>query len=250
MRLNRLRNFSTFLFLLYSMTFVLLVADFGLVQLILSPWLTPKTIFIERISMLTLARQHLLIVLVSCLFAFCLAFSAGIFAVFSVGRDFRDLFLELASFAETFPTPAVIALSVPFWGYGFMPVMIALTLYSILPILRNTIIGLEQADPSAVEAAKGMGMTEFQIFTKVRLPLALPVIFAGLRVAVIVNISAATVGAAVGSGGFGVPIVNGIRSGDPVLMLRGALPVIFLALAADAAFRSIEEYYAKFSRGG
>jgi osmoprotectant transport system permease protein len=190
-----------------------------------------------RSALWELALQHLALVAVSGLGSVLTGAALGAAVSLSRGRAFRDLLLNLSSFAETLPSAAVIALSLPLLGYGTAPTILALYLYGILPVLRNTITGLEEADPDASEAARGMGMGEIETLFRVRAVLALPVIIAGIRTAVIINISAATLGAAVGAGGFGVPIISGIRTFDPVMILRGAVPVTLLALFADSVLR-------------
>jgi osmoprotectant transport system permease protein len=136
---------------------------------------------------------------------------------------------------------AIIALLIPLTGYGFAPVAIALFLYGLLPVFRNTTEGLLSAPPELVDAAWGAGMDEDQILWKLRLPLAKPMVIQGFRISLIINISAATLGAVVGAGGLGIPIVSGIRSFDPILMIQGSLPVAFLALFADSALRNLEK---------
>ena len=126
-------------------------------------------------------------------------------------------------------------------GYGQTPVVIALGFYGLLPILRNTIQGLDAVPGQVLLAADGMGMTPAQRLLRVQLPLAMPAILAGIRTTVIINISAATLGAAVGAGGLGVLIVNGIRSMDVTMIIKGALPVSLLALLASSLFDMLEK---------
>ena len=126
-------------------------------------------------------------------------------------------------------------------GYGQTPVVIALVFYGLLPILRNTIQGLDAVPGQVLLAADGMGMTSAQRLLRVQLPLAMPAILAGIRTTVIINISASTLGAAVGAGGLGVLIVNGIRSMDVTMIIKGALPVSLLALLASSLFDMLEK---------
>ncbi len=130
----------------------------------------------------------------------------------------------------------MLALLVPLLGYGFKPVMAALFLYGVLPVLRNTLEGLDALPPEVSESARAMGMSPIQVLLKIELPLITPTVIAGLRVSVILNISVATVGAVVGVNSFGTFIVNGIRADDIVMLMRGALPVSLLALFADSLF--------------
>ena len=199
-----------------------------------------KNILLPRTPLYVLAAQHLVLVAATSALAMALAFVLGIAATRPAARELRALLIRLSSLAETFPSAAVLALSVPLLGYGFKPTFLALFLYAILPVLRNTIVGIEGVAAAVVEAALGMGFDRRSLLWQIQLPLALPVILAGVRISVVINISAATLGAAVGAGGFGVPIVSGLRSLDPVLILRGSIPVALLALVADTAFRAVE----------
>ena len=148
--------------------------------------------------------------------------------------------MSASSVVETFPTVAVMALLIPLTGYGFVPVAIALFFYGLLPVFRNTVEGLLSISPELVDSAVGLGMDERQILKRLRLPLAMPLVLQGLRISLLINISAATIGAAVGAGGLGIPIVSGLRSFDPVLILQGSLPVACLALFVDSALRRME----------
>jgi osmoprotectant transport system permease protein len=156
------------------------------------------------------------------------------------GRQFLPVAEKLAAVVQTFPPAAVLALSVPALGFGFSPTIAALFLYSVLPILRNTLGGLASVSTDAVDAARGMGMTPAQVLGKVELPLALPVILAGVRTAVIVNVGTATIGATIGAGGLGAPIISGLVNQNPAFLAEGTIIVGLLALTIDAAFAAVE----------
>lgn len=205
-----------------------------------------KTVLLQRSPLYVLAAQHLVLAVASSALSLLLAFAVGLAATRPGARELRALAIRLSSLAETFPSAAILALSVPLLGYGFKPTFLALFLYGILPVLRNTIVGIEGVPAEVTEAALGMGFDRRRLLWRIQLPLALPVLLAGVRISVVINISAATLGAAVGAGGFGVPIVSGLRSLDPVLILRGSLPVALLAVTADTAFRAVER--ARFAR--
>ncbi len=158
-------------------------------------------------------------------------------------NDFEEFLLGLATFGQTIPTVAILALLVPFLGYGFKPALFALFVYGFLPVLRNTIEGFNTIPEEIRESARAMGMNRFQIITKVELPLALPAILAGIRISLILNISVATIGATVGLSGFGTLIVNGIRSDDTIMILKGAIPVSLLALAVESLFINLEKRF-------
>jgi len=220
--------------------FLLVVLGYGLLESAFPAILARRGIMIERVPLWISAVQHLYIVAISSTLSIVVAMLVGISVFFPAGRALKDLFIELSSFGETFPSVAIIALTVPVLGYGFWPTVIALFIYGILPVLRNTITGIENVEPGVIDAARGMGMYPLQMITRVALPMAFPVIVAGIRTSVIINIGAATIGATVGAGGFGVPIISGIRSGDYALVLRGSIPVALLALAVDSLFRNFE----------
>lgn len=116
--------------------------------------------------------------------------------------------------------------------------MLALYLYALLPVVRNTMVGMDSIPAEIADAAEGLGMTRFQQLVQIDFPLAKPVIFDGIRTALIINVSLATIGATVGAGGFGVPIIAGIRSYDPILVLQGSIPVLLMAFFFDRIFRS------------
>lgn len=149
------------------------------------------------------------------------------------GIAFRDLVLSAGSLAQTVPTVALMALLVPLTGYGPEPVIIALTLYGVLPIALNVISGIESIPPEVRDAATGIGMRRLQRLVRVELPLAMPVIMGGVKNVVVINVSAATLGAVVAAGGLGMPILAGFHDYNDAYILEGALPAITLALLLD-----------------
>ncbi len=208
-----------------------------------------KSALISRATLWELTVQHLVLVMLSGTLSLLAAFLLGIFAITPAGREFRDLLLELATIGETFPSVAIIALAVPALGYGMLPTLVALFIYGILPILRNIIVGIENIPAGIVDTAYGTGMTRWQVLAKIEIPLALPVIVAGIRTSVIINISAATIGATVGAGGLGVPIISGIRTYSPLLIIKGSVPVALLAILADNLLGKAEEMLSAWSQG-
>jgi osmoprotectant transport system permease protein len=134
---------------------------------------------------------------------------------------------------QTFPPVAVLAVAVPVVGFGFKPTIIALFLYGLLPVLRNTITGLESVSPDILEASYGMGMTPLQVLTGVELPLAAPVVMAGVRISTVINIGTAALGATIGAGGLGKPIIAGLIGENPAYILEGAILVGFFAIIVD-----------------
>ncbi len=187
-----------------------------------------------------LVGEHLLLVGVSSILAIAVGVGTGILVTRPRGRSFLPAAERLASVIQTFPPAAVLALSVPALGFGFSPTIAALFLYSVLPIIRNTLEGLRLVSADAVEAARGMGMTPAQVLARVELPLAMPAILAGVRTSVIVNVGTATIGATSGAGGLGAPIISGLVNQNPAFLLEGTLIVGMLALTIDTAFAAAE----------
>src|SRR5207253_1331275 len=141
------------------------------------------------------------------------------------------------------PSLALFGFLIPLlgsYGIGRVPAIIALFLYSLLPIIRNTFTGINGVDKGVREAAEGMGMTDWQMLTQVELPLALNVIIAGVRVATVISIGTATIAAAIGAGGLGTYIFRGLRTVDRTLILAGAVPAAIMALGADFTLGWIE----------
>jgi osmoprotectant transport system permease protein len=145
-----------------------------------------------------------------------------------------------AGLLQTIPSIALLAFMIPLFGIGVVPAVIGLFLYAILPILRTTITALRAVDPLLVEVATGMGLTRLQTLRRVEIPLALPGLFAGVRVATVIAIGTATLAAFIGAGGLGEPIVTGLALNDPALILEGALPAAGLAIVADLGFDRLE----------
>lgn len=181
-----------------------------------------------------LARQvvrHLLLVLASLGAAIPVAVPAGV--ALERRRAWAGTALRVAGILQTVPGIALLAFMIPVFGIGAAPAVAALFLYSLLPILRNTYTGVTEAAPEAVAAGRALGMTEWQLLTRIRLPLAAPVIMAGIRTAAVINVGTATLAAFIGAGGLGDPIVAGLSLSDPVMILSGAVPAAALALLVD-----------------
>jgi osmoprotectant transport system permease protein len=183
--------------------------------------------------LINLAFTHLQLIAVSSLITTILGVALGIFITRAVGREFLPLVSSFTALAQTFPPVAVLALSYPILGFGFYPVLIALSLYGLLPVLSGTLAGIGSVDSAALEAARGMGMTGFQVLTQVELPLASRPILGGIRTSLVINIGTAAIGAAIGAGGLGLPIFAGLENQNFAFVLEGALSVAMLALWAD-----------------
>ena len=150
--------------------------------------------------------------------------------------------LTVAGVLQTIPTLAVLALMIPLFGIGKIPAIIALSMYILLPILNNTIIGVRNIDPNAKEAAQSMGMTRLQLMSQVELPLASPLILSGIRLASVYVISWATIASYIGAGGLGDFIFNGLNLYDPVMIIVGTVAVTVLALLTDKILGLVERY--------
>lgn len=186
-------------------------------------------------------REHLWMVLISSLIAVTLGTVLGLFVTTSYGRAFKELLLQTVNLGQAFPSPALLALTVPILGYGIKGALIALVVYALMTITYNVVVGIEEVPEDIVDAARGMGMTEADIYLKVKIPLALNVMLGGIRTALVINISAATLAAAVGAGGLGVLVVNGVRTFDMVLILEGAIPVTLLAIIAELLLKELQK---------
>lgn len=145
---------------------------------------------------------------------------------------------------QTIPALALLALFMLWLGLGDTPLIMALLVYSLLPIVRNTYIGIIGIDGALIEAAKGMGMTRWQLLRMVQLPLALPVIMAGIRVATVTAIGIAAIGVLIGAGGLGAPIWRGMQQMNTAMILSGAVPAALLAVVSDAGLSKLERFIA------
>ncbi|WP_279083301.1 ABC transporter permease [Lactobacillus apis] len=149
--------------------------------------------------------------------------------------------IALASMLQTIPALALLAMMIPFFGVGRVPAIIALFLYSLMPIMRNTYVGLTDVNPDTIDSARGLGMTKMQLILKVDIPLAMPVIMSGIRLSAIYVIAWATLASYIGAGGLGDFIFNGLSLYQTDLIFGGTIPVIILALLADYLLGLLEK---------
>jgi osmoprotectant transport system permease protein len=189
-----------------------------------------------RASFLTLTLWHIGLVLAATIPVVIAGIAAGIFVTRPSGRDFAGILDTLTAIGQTFPPAAVLALAVPLVGYGAEPTIVALIAYGILPVVDNTIAGLRGVSPAALGAAEGMGLTPRQKLMWVELPLAAPVILAGVRTSVIINIGTAAIGSTVGALSLGSPIIEGLSGSNTPYIVEGAIVVGLLAIATDQMF--------------
>jgi osmoprotectant transport system permease protein len=193
-----------------------------------------------------LTLEHVAMVAVAILLACAVGIPLGI--LMTRNRRLSRPILAVANIVQTIPSLALFGFLIPIpfiGGIGVRTAVVALTLYSLLPIIRNTFTGISGIDPAIREAGQGMGMTDSQLLWKVEIPLALGVIFAGIRVATVIGIGVATIAAAVGAGGLGMFIFRGVSMVDGRVILAGAIPAALLALAADFGLGAIEKRFSK-----
>jgi osmoprotectant transport system permease protein len=155
-------------------------------------------------------------------------------------RSAAEGVIRAVGLTQTIPSLALLAFMIPLLGVGTMPALVALWIYSLFPIVRNTYSGVRDADPEAVAAALALGMTPRRALAEIRLPLAAPVIMAGVRTAAVITVGTATLAAFIGAGGLGEPIVTGLQLADVRMILSGAIPAALLALAADVVLGLVE----------
>ena len=186
----------------------------------------------QRQTTLQLTLRHLLLVAVSLAGAIAFALPLGL-ALEERSHGVAESAIRAVGLLQTLPSIALLAFMIPLLGIGIVPALVALFLYSLYPILRNTYTGVRDAAPDAVGAAWALGMTRSQILRYVRLPLAAPVIMAGIRTAAVINVGTATLAAFIGAGGLGDPIAAGLALSDTRMILSGALPAALLALLVD-----------------
>jgi osmoprotectant transport system permease protein len=197
----------------------------------MSPW----TFILEhRGEILSATLDHVTLVVIAMMIAILIGVPLGMLIV--QRPTLRTIALGLASIFQTIPSLALFGFLIPIpfiGGIGKRTAIVALVLYALLPILRNTFVGLTGIDPAVLESAEAMGMTRSQILFRVRFPLALAVILAGIRTATIITIGVATIAAAIGAGGLGGFIFRGVALVSDALILAGAIPAALLALFAD-----------------
>ena len=187
---------------------------------------------------LGLVGQHLVLVVLSTGAAALVGIPLGV--VLTRRPAWRPPVLGLAGVFQTIPSLALFGILIPIFGIGFWTAITALIVYALLPIVRNTYTGIAGVDPAIREAGRGMGMTDAELLRLVELPLAAAVILAGVRVATVVSVGVATIGAAIGAGGLGVYVFRGVAVVDDTLILAGAIPAALMVLAADGLFALLE----------
>lgn len=190
-------------------------------------------------DIVTLTMEHIQMSLLALFLGLIVAVPAGL--ILTRLPKVADVVMSLAGLFQTIPTLALLALMIPFLGIGKVPATIALFIYSLLPIMRNTYIGIEGVDRDLKDAAKGQGMTDWEVITQVEIPMAMPIIMAGVRLSAVYVISWATLAAYIGGGGLGEIIFVGLDYYDIGMILGGTIPVTVLALLADYLLGLLEK---------
>ena len=184
--------------------------------------------------------EHLVLTFVSLFFALLISIPLGVWAVRS--SRVEKIVFTVVNTLQTIPSLALLAFFIPFLGIGFAPAVLSLFIYALLPLIRNTFEGIKNVDKSYVEASAGMGLNSWQVLRYVQIPLALPVMLAGLRISAVIVVGTATLAAFIGAGGLGDPIFRGIATLNSRLIFLGAVPAALLAIALDKALALLENF--------
>ena len=187
----------------------------------------------RQVDLIYLGQQHLILVFSSMFFALLVGIPSGILLSRPAARGIAEYVMQIFNVGNTLPPLAVLALAMVVIGIGDKPAIIALFLASLLPIVRNTHTALDSLPPGLREAGRGIGMTFWQRLRWVEIPMALPVIFGGIRTAVVMNIGVMAIAAVIGAGGLGLLLLNGIGGSDIRMLIAGALMICLLAIVLD-----------------
>ncbi len=189
-------------------------------------------------NMFSLTLEHMYIVFIAVAIAVVLGVFLGVIAYWI--RYLDSIILWITEIIQTIPSLALLALLMIVFGLGNTTIIVGLVLYALMPIARNTYIGLQDVEPHLKDAARGMGMTKLQRLVKVELPLSFPLIFSGIKIATVNSLSVAVMGVLIGAGGLGFPVYRGIQTNSLTLILSGAIPVVLMALIFDYIMSRIE----------
>ena len=193
----------------------------------------------DRPEMISSAvMEHIQLIFFATSLAIIVGVILGLLSVYY--KIIANLILTISQILMTIPSLAMMALLLPIFGIGFYNGLVALILYSLLPIVRNTYTGLTEIDPKIIESAKGMGMSEKRILTRIKIPIALPVIIAGIRTATVMLVGIGAIASYIGAGGLGIFIFRGISRTNPNMILTGAIGVALLAVIIDLVLSRVE----------
>lgn len=193
----------------------------------------------NKSHLLELTIDHLLMVGYGIGLAILVGVPLGILA--AKFRKLAPIIISLTNVLQLIPSLAMLALLMLYFGFGFKTVVIGLFLYSLLPIVKNTYVGIKEVDDSIVEAGIGNGMTTMQLLRKIQLPMSIPFLLAGVRLAAVIAISVATIGPYVGGGGLGEEIISGISLQSDKMIYAGAIPATIIAIIADFLLGFVEK---------
>jgi osmoprotectant transport system permease protein len=228
----------------FTAAFIVLIANMAWWQWMLkTTFVNLGSVIYPRTSLLVLVGEHMQLVAVSSALTVLVGIPLGIWVTRSSGKEFLPIVNDLISLGQTFPPIAVLALVVPVFGFGLVPAVIALFLYGLLPVVRNTIAGLKSVPFGVVDTAYGLGMSRSQTLIRVEIPLSARVILAGVRTSVIINVGTAMIGAVIGAGGLGSPIIAGLVQFNVAYVIEGAVPAAFLAILLDQLLSSVEKSF-------
>ena len=191
-------------------------------------------------EILNLLVEHIKLTTLSIGIAILIGIPVGI--LISYVKKLSKPILGIANVIQAIPSMALLGFAIPFLGIGTVPAIVMVVLYSLLPIIKNTYTGIESISPQMLESATGIGLTPWQVLTKIQIPLALPVIMAGIRISAVSAVGLMTLAAFVGAGGLGYLVYAGIRSVNNAQILAGAIPACLLALLIDYAIGIIENF--------
>ncbi len=195
--------------------------------------------FLNREQIFSLILEHIRLTTIAVGLAILIGVPLGIFISYIKKLD--KPILGIASVIQAIPSMALLGFAIPLLGIGSLPAIVVVILYSLLPIIKNTYTGLDNINPQTVEAAKGIGLTKLQILFRIKIPLALPVIMAGVRISAVTAVGLMTMAAFIGAGGLGYLVFSGIRTVNNMQILAGAIPACILALSVDFLFSLIEK---------
>lgn len=210
-------------------------------------WLTQngQPAIYQQTPLRQLALDHLALVAVAVSLAGLVGIGAAVVVSRPAGREFLPLSRALANFGQTFPPVAVLALAVPILGFGAKPTLIALSLYALLPIFETTLTGMSSIPAQVIEAGRASGMSNRQQLWQVELPLCLPAILSGLRLATIISLATAAIGSTVAAKSLGEVIIAGLMTGNTAFIVQGGLILSLLAILINDAFRWAESRAAR-----
>lgn len=188
-----------------------------------------------------LTLEHIEMSVIAVIGTILIGLPLGVFATTKIGKQFEPLIVKLTSISKALPAIGVLAVLIPLLGYGIKSAAVALLFCGVMPIIFNTISGLENVPDYLVEVGEAMGMKNSQVFFKIKLPLSFPVLMAGIRASSIIVIGCATLAAMAGAGGLGTLVyAAGVRGFDPIMLLQGALPICLFALFVDRLLGYLE----------